>query len=139
LESLENNINQSFDNTHKFSTLSRHLNSGGGERALSGDESLLVAKYILETTVTDFQYDRTDTPIPGNGIQVSATCSVHLSGSAEFKKPNGSKINANFEVATNAAVAMNPKNIALKNMGDELLRAAAHEAANQIVSQVSPK
>jgi hypothetical protein len=135
LESLEDNINQGIDDTHKFTTLSRNLKSGQVEGALSGDQSLLAAKYILETTVTGFEYDRTDIPNTETGL-VTAQCAIRLSGNVEFKKPNGLKSNANFEVSTNAGFAINPKNLQSKKMGDDLLRAAAHEAANQIVSKV---
>lgn len=135
LESLENNINQGVGDTHKFTTLSRHLKPGLGEQSLSGNESLLGAKYILETTVTGFEYDRTDVPNGETG-QVAATCTIRLSGKAEFKKPNGLKSNANFEVSTNFGEMINPNSSRSKKVGDDLLRAAAHEAANQIVSKV---
>ena len=133
---LENNINQGIDNTHKFTHLSQKPGEAGGESVLTGNYNLLAAKYVLTTSVTEFKYDKSETSIDGNGIQVAAQCTIHLSGSAEFKKPDGLTANANFEVSTNDSVAMNPNNLRVKNMGDNLLKAAAHEAANQIVSQI---
>jgi hypothetical protein len=132
---LENNINQGIDNTHKFIHVSVNLGDGGDERALTGNQDLLAAKYILTTSITEFKYDKTSTPNAETGIP-STQCTIHLSGSAEFKKPDGLTASANFEVSTNDVVAMNPNNLRVKNMGDDLLKAAAHTAANQIVSQV---
>ena len=104
VESLENNINQGVDDSHKFTTLTRHLKSTVQEQALSGNEPLLGAQYILETTVTRFEYDRTNIPIVETG-QVAAQCTIRLSGRAEFKKPNGPTSSANFEVSTNFSEA----------------------------------
>lgn len=138
LAALEDNINQGVDASGKYSTLSRVLKPGLQEAALGGDQSLLAAKYVLETTVTGFEYDRTDIPNDETG-QVTAQCAIRLSGKVEFKKPNGLKSNANFEVSTNAGFAINPKNLQSKKMGDDLLRAVAHTAASQIVSKVVAK
>ena len=138
LDGIEKNVCEGIDDTHKFTVLSRFLKSAGGEQALSGDYTLLAAKYVLDTTVTEFEYDRTDVPISETG-QVAAQCTIRLSGKAEFKKPNGLTANANFEVSTNFSEMINPKNVRSKKVGDDLLRAAAREAANQIVRKVVSK